>query len=212
MTKKQPQQNKTAETNEEHSSPDQKASVSKEKSATKPKKLTKKQLETALKNATEQMEKYKNQLVYMQADHENYVKSMQRRETQLRLQANRELILTLLPILDDLERAQIMVPRIEPNEPFIGGLNMVMDNLKNALKNAGVKAIECEGKPFDPLRHEAVVREETADIPPNTVIEELRKGYLLKGELLRPTMVKIAINPTSPNKMEASQDSEPDVK
>ena len=211
MTKKQPQQGETTETNKELS-PSQKASVSKEKSVTKPKKLTKKQLETALKNATEQMEKYKNQLAYMQADHENYVKSIQRRETQLRLQANRELILTLLPVLDDLERAQIMVPRIEPNGPFIGGLNMVVDNLKKALKNAGVKAIECEGKPFDPLRHEAVVREETVDIPPNTVIEELRKGYLLKGELLRPTMVKIAINPASPNEVEASQDSESDVK
>lgn len=211
MTKKQSQPGETTETNEEHS-PSQKASVSKEKSATKPKKLTKKQLETALKNATEQMEKYKNQLAYMQADHENYVKSMQRRETQLRLQANRELILTLLPILDDLERAQIMIPRIEPNEPFISGLNMVVDNLKKTLKNAGVKEIECEGKPFDPLRHEAVVREETGDIPPNTVIEELQKGYLLKGELLRPTMVKIAINPASPNEVEASQDSEPDVK
>lgn len=212
MTKNQPQPDETTKTKKEHSSHGKKASVSMDKSATKPKKLTKKQLETALKNATEKIEQYKNQLAYMQADHENYVKSMQRRETQIRLQANRELILTLLPILDDLERAQIIVPQIEPNEPFIGGLNMVVDNLKNALKNAGVKTIECEGMLFDPLRHEAVVREETSEVPPNTVIEELRKGYLLKGELLRPTMVKIAINPASQKKAKASQESTPDSK
>jgi molecular chaperone GrpE len=212
VTKKKSKQSETTKKKEENGTAGQKVSVSKDKPAKKPKKITKKQLENALKDAQEHMEKYKTQLTYLQAEYENYVKSMERRETRLRLQANRELILSLLPVLDDLERAQILVPRIKPNEPFIGGLKMVVDNLKNALKDAGVNAIECEGKAFDPLRHEAVVREETSKVPPNTVIEELRKGYLLKGELLRPTMVKIAINPTSTNEVEDPQDNTTDVK
>ncbi|MFX0078806.1 MAG: nucleotide exchange factor GrpE [Candidatus Hermodarchaeota archaeon] len=161
-------------------------------------KVTKKQLEKALGEAQAEVEKYKTKLAYVQADHENYVKSMEKQKTQLRLQANRDLILALLPILDDLERAQIMVPQIEMNAPFIEGLSMLVDNLKSTLQNTGVKLITCEGQSFDPLRHEAVVREETSEVPPNTVIEELRKGYLLKGALLRPSMVKIAIAPKPP--------------
>ena len=145
------------------------------KKAEKPK-VTKKQLEKALDEAQAEVEKFKTRLAYVQADHENYVKSMEKHKTQLRLQANRDLILSLLPILDDLERAQIMVPQIEMNAPFIEGLSMLVDNLKTTLHNAGVKPISCEGQEFDPLRHEAVVREETADVPPNTVIEELRVG------------------------------------
>ena len=167
------------------------------KKAEKPK-ITKKQLEKALGEAQAEVDKYKTKLAYIQADHENYVKSMEKHKTQLRLQANRDLILALLPILDDLERAQIMVPQIEMNAPFIEGLSMLVDNLKSTLQNAGVKPITCEGQTFDPLRHEAVVREETSEVPPNTVIEELRKGYLLKGALLRPSMVKIAIAPKPP--------------
>jgi molecular chaperone GrpE len=162
-------------------------------------KVTKKQLEKALGEAKTEVEKYKTKLAYVQADHENYVKSMEKHQTQVRLQANRDLILALLPILDDLERAQIMVPQIEMNAPFIEGLSMLVDNLRTTLQNVGVKPITCENQSFDPLRHEAVVREETSEVPSNTVIEELRKGYLLKGVLLRPSMVKIAIAPKSPD-------------
>lgn len=173
------------------------------KKAEKPK-VTKKQLEKALDEAQAEVEKFKTQLAYVQADHENYVKTMEKHKTQLRLQANRDLILSLLPILDDLERSQIMVPQIEMNAPFIKGLSMLVDNLKATLQNAGVKPISCEGQAFDPLRHEAVVREETSEVPNNTVIEELRKGYLLKGALLRPSMVKIAITPKPPEAVKTS--------
>jgi molecular chaperone GrpE len=180
------------------------------------KKLTKKELEQALEEAQAQIEKQKTKLTYLQADHENLVKSMERHTANLRLQANRDLILTLLPILDDLERAQIMVPQIEVNTPFIEGFSMLVENLKTALEDAGVKPIECEGKTFDPLRHEAVVREESKDIPPNTIIEELRKGYLLKGTLLRPSMVKIVVAPPPPtqkkSKTEDSEDNESNTK
>ena len=151
--------------------------------------------EKALTEAKTEAEKYKTKLAYMQAEHENYIKAMKKLEGQIRLHANRDLILRLLPILDDLERAQIMVPHIEENEPFIAGLEMVVDNLKAALTDAGVTPIACEGKPFDPLRQEAVVREENSEYAPNTVVAELRKGDLLKGELLRPAIVKITVAP-----------------
>ncbi len=171
--------------------------IAEQNASIKPK-ATKNQLEKALKEAKEQVEKCKIQLTYLQAEHENFVKSTKRNEANMRLQANRDLILKLLPVLDDLERAQIMVPQIEVNSPFIKGLNIILDNLKTALKNEGVRKIECAGERFDPLRHEAVLREETTEFPPNTVIAELRSGYLLNGALLRPSMVKIAKTPQIP--------------
>ena len=165
-------------------------------------------LEEALAAAKAETEKFKSKLAYMQAEHENYVKAMKKHEGQLRLHANRDLILRLLPILDDLERAQIMIPHLEENEPFIAGLEIVVNNLKAAFTDAGVTPIVCEGKTFDPLRHEAIVREESSKHTPNTVMAELRKGYLLKGELLRPAIVKITVAPKSAPESTASTPEE----
>jgi len=126
------------------------------------------------------------------------VKALERRQSQFIEQANRELVLRLLPVLDDLERARIMVPAIRENQPFTEGLAMVLEGFRAALESAGVKRIECEGQAFDPLRHEAVARAETTQYAPNTVVEELQKGYLLKGSLLRPSLVRIAVPPAAP--------------
>ena len=72
---------------------------------------------------------------------------------------------------------------------------MVLEGFKATLRAEGVTPIKCEGQPFDPLRHEIISREETTEHPPNNIIEELRKGYLLKGKLLPTSLVKIAIPP-----------------
>jgi molecular chaperone GrpE len=158
--------------------------------------MTKKELVEALEAAQKRVDDFKTQLAYLQAEYANSIKAFERREAQLVQQANRDLVLQLLPVLDDLERARVMVPLIEANEPFIEGLEMVIKSFKAALQAAGVKPIECQGQNFDPLRHEAISHEETTEHPPNMVIEELRRGYLLKGSLLRPSLVKIAKQPT----------------
>ena len=157
--------------------------------------FSKKQLEKALGEERDKSKDLLKKLTYLQAEYENYVKSLKKHESQVIQQANRDLILRLLPVLDDLERSQIMVPRIQVNEPFIAGLDMIVNNFQTALMAAGITLIEWQGKSFDPLRHDAVLKEETNEYPPNTILEELRKGYLLKSDLIRPTLVKIAIKP-----------------
>jgi molecular chaperone GrpE len=134
-------------------------------------------------------------LAYQQAEHANAIKAMERRRAQVIEQANRDLILQLLPVLDDLELSFLMVPITDPNQQLIEGLKMVIKGFKTTLKAAGVTPIECEGQQFDPLRHEVLSREETTEHPPNKILEELRKGYLLKGKLLRTSLVKIAVAP-----------------
>jgi len=157
---------------------------------------TVKELEAQLEKERQRADDYRVRLAYLQAEHENYIKSVERQKALMVQQANRDLVLKLLPVLDDLERALAMLPVIEVNEPSIEGLNMVVENFRSALRSVGVEPIECEGRPFDPLRHEVIARIETGEHPPNTVIEELRRGYTLHGALLRPSLVKIAIPPT----------------
>lgn len=157
--------------------------------------MTRKELVAALEAEQKRVEDFRTQLAYLQAEYENSIKAGERREATLVQQANRDLVLQLLPVLDDLERARIMVPMIDVNEPFVEGLTMVIKAFKAALQAAGIKPIECQGQKFDPLRHEVISREENDKYPPNTVIEELRRGYLLKGALLRPSLVKIAVSP-----------------
>lgn len=155
------------------------------------------ELEAALQAEQQHVQDLQSKMAYLQAEFQNSVKALERRQSQFIEQANRELILRLLPVLDDVERARIMVPAIKENQLFTEGLSMVLEGFRAALESAGVKRIECEGQAFDPLRHEAVAREETTQYAPNTVIEELQKGYLLRGSLLRPSLVRIAVKPAA---------------
>jgi molecular chaperone GrpE len=151
------------------------------------------ELEAALQTERQRVQDLQTKLAYLQAEFQNSMKTLERRQSQFIEQANRDLVLHLLPVLDDLERARIMVPLIKENQPFIEGLAMVLEGFRSALESAGVKPIDCQGQAFDPLRHEAVAREETTQYAPNTIVEELQKGYLLKGNLLRPSLVRIAV-------------------
>jgi molecular chaperone GrpE len=162
------------------------------------------ELETALQGERQRVQDLQTKMAYLQAEFQNSMKALERKQSQFVEQANRDLVLRLLPVLDDLERASIMVPAVPENQPFIEGLAMVLQGFRAALESAGVKSIECKGQTFDPLRHEAVAREETTQYSPNTVMEELRKGYLLRGSLLRPSLVRVAVQPVAAPKQRVS--------
>ena len=70
---------------------------------------------------------------------------------------------------------------------------MTVKQLKELLKREGLEEIAAEGELFDPFRHEVVAKESAKDRPENTVIEVLRRGYLLRGKVIRPAMVKLAV-------------------
>ncbi len=195
LTPKRHKRSKAAEDRTEDSTVSEPITAKTKEEKSKLSDMTRKELVAALEAEQKRVEDFRTQLAYLQAEYENSLKAGERREATLVQQANRNLVLQLLPVLDDLERARIMVPMIDVNEPFVEGLTMVIKSFEAALQAAGVKPIECQGQKYDPLRHEVISREETTKYPPNTVIEELRKGYLLKGALLRPSLVKIAVHP-----------------
>lgn len=137
----------------------------------------------------QQYKELEDKFLRLAADFDNYRKRMVREIEELKDIIRIELIRTLLPILDDIERAFSSIP--EGSDSNIKeGLGMVMKNFQNWLSDQGVKSIEVVDGFFDPKYHEAVIVEESKDIEEDK-IEELRKGYLLNDRVIRPSMVKI---------------------
>lgn len=128
------------------------------------------------------------------ADFANYKKRVNEREHQLRQFATRELILKLLPIIDDFERALAAASESQSFEALHDGLQMTLKKLLGALQAEGVEPIASEGQEFDPTLHEAVMRIEDSEHPENTVVHEIQKGYKLSSEVIRPARVAVAVS------------------
>ena len=103
-----------------------------------------------------------------------------------------ELVREILPILDDFDRAL----KIETADTeYAKGVGMIYGRLFEALKKQGLEPIDTTGATFDPHLHQAIERVETKDAEDHAVLAEFQRGYNLKGKLLRPALVKVAVNP-----------------
>jgi len=102
--------------------------------------------------------------------------------------ANTTLMLSLLPILDDLERALTSTPHQMAELDWVDGIRLIERKLRASLEAQGLSQIRALGKPFDPNFHEAVRQDKGKD---GIVIEELQKGYVLHDRVIRPTMVVV---------------------
>ena len=128
-----------------------------------------------------------------QADLENTRKRLDREKQEFVKFANEGLIFDLLNVLDDLERTvDLAESSKEDLSAFLKGVEMILAHLYEMLKNHGVKPIEAEGKIFDPNFHEALMQVENKELPEHTIIEELQKGYLIHGRVLRTAKVKVS--------------------
>ncbi len=132
----------------------------------------------------------RERLLRLQADFENYRRrTRQEREGWYR-QAAEEVVFSIMPVLDNFERA--LEHPGDRLEDFLAGVRMIHRQLDEILAGQGLERVPGAGAEFDPRLHEAVGRVETADVPENTVLEELRPGYYFKGKVMRPAMVKVA--------------------
>ena len=133
------------------------------------------------------------------ADLENYRKRAQREKEDLSKFANERILREILPAIDNLERA-VEHARQEgaDGQGLLQGVEMTLGQFSKALEKFGVTPISSVGEPFDPARHEAMGQIEVADQAPNTVVQELQKGYLLHERLLRPALVMVAKAPSAP--------------
>jgi len=150
------------------------------------------QLACRLAEKTGEAEALFSRLQRLQADFENHRRRVRREQEDLVNYAAEKLIIELLPVLDNLERALEAAAKGGDLDTFINGVDMIYRQLSCVLAKEGLAAMESAGCPFNPETHHAVMQVETAVHADNTVIEELQKGYLLKEKVLRTAMVKVA--------------------
>ena len=144
------------------------------------------------KELEEEKETYLNSLLRAQADFENYKKIAERENQRYKSYAMENILKKLVQHYDDLVRALNILKIIEDGESIKKGFELLVKNFEKLLKEEGVEAMNCEGEKFDPYKHEALMVEEHDDLPENTIIEELDKGYYLNNKILRPAKVKIS--------------------
>lgn len=149
----------------------------------------------ALKEEAVKSSEYFDKLLRMQADFENYKKRLEKDKLGFIKFANEEIIIEVLKILDDFERAVNAGKSKHDFEVLYKGVEMIQNDMKEFLKKKGVEEIEAEGKPFNPHEHEAMMQEETDEHPEDHVSGELQKGYTLNGRVIRPSKVKVSKKP-----------------
>ena len=148
-------------------------------------------IETLQRNLAEEKEKSDKYLANWQraeADFSNYKKRIEQEKNETTSYANWALIFNLLPVLDDMERAIASLPPKLAKLTWVDGILLIHRKLKGFLESQGLTEIEAIGKPFDPSIHEAVAQ---TDGKEGMVINEIQKGYKLKGKLLRPALVVV---------------------
>jgi len=148
----------------------------------------KKKLEEKEKEAKEHYDR----LLRVAADFDNYKKRAVREKEEWTKFANEDLIKTILPFMDNLERAVNHAEKVEDAKVLIEGVRLTIQQLLQALNKFGLSSFKSVGKPFDPTMHEAILLVPTDQHEPNQVVEEFQKGYLLNDRLLRPATVSVS--------------------
>jgi molecular chaperone GrpE len=145
-------------------------------------------------------EKQKNWDLYLRerAELENFRKRMQREKEDLVRFANENLLREILTVVDNLERAiEHARNQDETVQGLLEGVEMTLSQCHKLLEKFGVTPVVAVGEPFDPTWHEAMGQMESDEHPPNTVLQEMQKGYVLNDRLLRPALVMVAKAPAN---------------
>lgn len=152
-----------------------------------------KALVNELKEARQAADEARDHALRAQAELQNYRRRKDRETNERIAQANAALILELLPVIDDFERAFDNVPEgLNPEEAaWVEGFSLILRKLQAVLERQGVTPIEATG-PFDPNLHEAISMEPSDEVKSGEIIAEVRKGYKLNDKVLRPSFVRVA--------------------
>ena len=167
--------------------------------------VTEAQLKSELESTKEELRKSKQQaeanftkVKYLMADFDNYRKQMDK-QLASKVESNKaELLLKFVNVRDDYVRALEVAKQKKVDSVVVEGLEGILKNIDSLLSSEGVVEIEAAGTPFDPNVHDAIAFSQREDVSENTVTAELRKGYMHKDKVLRPTIVEVSRQPTKP--------------
>jgi molecular chaperone GrpE len=155
--------------------------------------------ESAADDAQQQVEKLTAELkeqtdrsLRLQADFENFRRRTSKEKEELAAVVTQGILKDMLPLLDNFERA--MAAEAKDGEAFQKGVEMIFTQLGEVLKKNGLEQIETKGQKFDPNFHQAVMRVQNEELEDDDIAQELQKGYMVKGRVIRPSMVQVVAN------------------
>ena len=149
---------------------------------------------------------YLTRLKYLQADFENLKKRCDRQIEEAKSYCTERLVVQLLEVQDELEMAVKNAESEGSVQTLIEGVQMTLKKLRKVLEQEGVSSIECEaGKVFNPSCHNAVAVTERDDVEACVVTEEVRKGYVMKDKVIRPSIVKVAVKSSKSQEKEKNE-------
>lgn len=156
-------------------------------------------------------------LVWKQSDFENYRKSVEKRMENEKKNIKAKVIKDYLPFFDSFDKAHELLEQLENKDDlqpavlkFLGGIKSLYNSLNQTLQKQGIKRINALGKPFDYNYHEVMLKVEDASVDEDTVVQEVQKGWMLDGRVLRPAMVAVSKKPVKeePKKKEGKKEQE----
>ena len=154
-------------------------------------------LRAELEEADRERRQFRSLAQRVQADFVNYRRRVEEEQQELQRGAAAQLILKLLPVLDDLERALAQLPEAKASseDRWLEGVRLVVRKFHAVMEEAGVQRIEAADRAFDPWEHEAVAYQETREHPEGYILGLVREGYKLNGRVLRAAQVMVARAP-----------------
>lgn len=145
----------------------------------------------AEKLAAELKEK-EDRILRLQADFDNFRRRSAKEKEEISAVVTQGILKDMLPLLDNFERA--MAAETTDGEAFQKGVEMIFTQLGEILKKNGLEKIETKGQKFDPNFHQAVMRVQNEELEDDDIAQELQKGYMVKGRVIRPSMVQVVAN------------------
>ncbi len=163
------------------------------------------QLQADLKAAKDEVAEWQDRFLRKAAEFENFRKRAEKEKPEAMMLAKSAVLIEFLPVADACERALASLAENNGAESgnlqqFKQGVELLYKQLLDTLGRTGVVPMEVEGKTFNPHLHEALSREENAEVKEDTIVKELRRGYLFRDRLLRPAQVIVAVLPKENNK------------
>jgi molecular chaperone GrpE len=147
------------------------------------------QLEGDLETARREAAAHLDTAQRLQADFDNYRKRVAREQEEASTRSARQLVLNLLPVVDNLERALAHAPE---DDPLGEGVRMVLQQVYDVFEKQGIERIDALDQPFDPNEHQAVGRAERPDVPEDTCVAVYQPGYRMQGKVLRSASVVVS--------------------
>ena len=136
-------------------------------------------------------ENYFDQLLRLRADFDNYRKRVEKELREVSGYGKSDIIVKLLPVVDNFEKAIGTMEAVKENKPIIEGIRLIYRDLLDTMGKEGLKKIESSGKPFDPNLHHAIMMKDTENGEEGMVIEEMQAGYTFEDRVIRPAMVVV---------------------